>query len=118
MPSRSESAGLIVPIAGVLIAVVITTTMDATGLFMFSSLPLCPLLFLFWYLQRFSRQSIGFVWGQWCDYQLAIVYPVIVLGTLVLISAFMRAVDVSRAHWDKALLNLALISVFRQGDLD
>ena len=39
MKAGNTSARLIVPIAGVLAAIAVTTTMDATGLFMFSALP-------------------------------------------------------------------------------
>ena len=111
MTDGNTSARLIVPIAGVLAAIAVTTTMDATGLFMLSALPLCPLLLLFWYVQRISRQSIGFVWGSWRHYSLAILYPVVVLGALGLISAIMKTVDVSRTNWRKALLNFALVSI-------
>ena len=111
MPSGNTSARLILPIAGVLVAIAATTTMDATGLFMFSALPLFPLLLLFWYIQRFSRQSIGFVWGQWRHYGLAILYPVVVLGALGLISAIMKTVDISQTNWRKALLNFGLVSI-------
>jgi len=111
MTDGNTSARLIVPIAGVLAAIAVTTTMDATGLFMFSALPLCPLLLLFWYVQRISRQSIGFVSGQCRHYSLAILYPVVVLGALGLISAIMKTVDVSRTNWSKALLNFALVSI-------
>jgi len=111
MPKGKRSAALIVPVAGVLAAIAVTTTMDATGLFVFSALPLCPLMFLFWYFQRLSRQSIGFVWGRWHHYGLAVLYPVVVLGALILISAVTKTVDVSRTNWEKALLNFALISI-------
>ena len=56
------------PTLGVLAAIAITTTMDATGLSTFSALPLFPLLGLFWYLQRLSRAEMGFAWGQWRHY--------------------------------------------------
>lgn len=100
-----------VPIAGVLTAVAITTTMDGTGLSAFSALPLCPLTLLLRYFQRISWRRIGFVWGQWRHYCLAILYPAVVLGILVLISVAMRTVDVSHTHWWKAGINFGLISV-------
>jgi hypothetical protein len=70
------------PILGVLAAIAITTTMDATGLSAFSALPLFPLLGLFWYLQRLSRVEVGFAWGQWRHYGLAALYPVCVMGVI------------------------------------
>jgi len=50
---------LIGPAAGLLVAIAITATMDATGYIAFSALPLCPLLALFWYLDRLSRRDAG-----------------------------------------------------------
>lgn len=69
------------PLIGVAAAIAITTTMDATGFTAFSALPLCPLLALFWYLERFSRVEIGITWGRPRDYGLAVLYPLAVLGT-------------------------------------
>jgi membrane protease YdiL (CAAX protease family) len=102
---------LLQPVLGVFVAIVITTTMDAVGLWAFSALPLFPLLGIFWYLARYSRASMGFVWGQWRYYILAIVLPVLVLGTITLVSALAGAVDVSQTDWNKAWLNLALITL-------
>jgi membrane protease YdiL (CAAX protease family) len=98
------------PIFGVLIAIAITTTMDATGLTMFSALPLFPLMGIFWYLERLSRRDMGFVWGQWRHYGLALLYPVVVLGAITIISAATRAVDLSQADWNKTWLNLAIVT--------
>jgi hypothetical protein len=95
----------------VLAAITITTTMDATGLSAFSALPLFPLMGLFWYLQRFPRRSMGFVWGRWSHYGLAILYPVVVLGAVALVSAAAGVINISHTHWGKAWLNIALVSV-------
>ena len=97
-------------IAGTAIAILITTTMDATGYSMFSALPLFPLTALFWYLQKFSRAEIGLVWGPPYAYGLAIAYPVIVLGLIGLIALAAGAVDTSEADWNKTFLNMALMS--------
>src|SRR6516164_8211119 len=70
---------LSMPIIGVVAAVAITATMDATGLSAFSALPLCPLMLLFWYLQHVSRRRMGFVWGQLSHYGLTVFYPVTVI---------------------------------------
>lgn len=99
------------PILGVLIAIAITTAMDATGLFMFSALPLLPLMGLFWYFERLSHRSMGFVWGRWSHYGLATLYPVVVLGVLALITAVAGVTDLASANWEKAWLNLALVGV-------
>jgi membrane protease YdiL (CAAX protease family) len=75
------------------VAIAVTTAMDATGLSTFSALPLCPLIGLFWFLDRVSRRSMGFVWGRWSHYGLAVVYPVVVLGVVGVVSAAAGAVE-------------------------
>ena len=107
-PSR---AALRFPLLGVLAAIAVTTAMDASGLSAFSALPLCPLMLLFWYLERLSRQSMGLVWGRGSYYGLAVLYPVLVLGLLTIISAIAGAADFSQTDWKKASLNCALMAV-------
>jgi len=97
-------------IAGTAIAILVTTTMDATGYSMFSALPLFPLAGLFWYLQKFSRTEIGLVWGPPYAYAIALAYPAVVLSAIGLIAFLAGAVDTSEADWNKAFLNMALMS--------
>jgi hypothetical protein len=97
-------------IAGTATAILITTTMDATGYSMFSALPLCPLAGLFWYLQKFSRTEIGLVWGPPYAYAIALAYPAVVLSAIGLIAFLAGAVDTSEADWNEAFLNMALMS--------
>jgi membrane protease YdiL (CAAX protease family) len=97
-------------ILGVLVAIIVTTAMDATGLSDFSALPLCPLMFLFWYLDRLSRRSMGFVWGRLRHYGLAMLYPVAMLGAVGLVSAAAGATDFAQANWEKASRDLVLIA--------
>ncbi len=97
-------------LVGVAIAMAITTAMDATGYTMFSALPLLPLAGLFWFLQKFSRAEIGLVWGEAHYYGLALAYPALVLGATAAIAFVFGAVDTSNADWNKALLNIGLMS--------
>jgi len=97
-------------IAGVAIAIAITTTMDATGYSMFSALPLFPIAALFWYLQKFSRAEIGLVLGPPYAYGVALVYPAVVLGLIGLLAFLAGAVDTSAADWNKTFLNMAIMS--------
>jgi len=99
------------PILGVLVAIAVTTAMDATGLSAFSALPLFPLMALFWYLGRLPRQGLGFVWGRGRHYGLATLYPLCVLGAVTIVSTVAGAVDLSHTNWRKALLNLTLVSL-------
>lgn len=97
-------------LGGVVVAIAITTTMDATGYTMFSALALFPLAGLFWFLQKFSRAEMGLVWGQARYYGLALAYPALVLGATAAIALMFGAVDTSDAEWSKALLNIGLLS--------
>ena len=99
------------PLAGVALAIAVTTAMDASGLSAFSALPLFPLMCLFWYLQKLSRQSMGFTWGRWRHYGLAVLYPVAVLGAVGIVSAVAGVIDLSQSNWEKAGLNFALVAV-------
>lgn len=77
----------------------------------FSALPLAALLALFWYLQRFSRRQVGFAWGRWHHYVLAVLYPVIVGVAITLIAIAAGATDFSHTNWKKAGTNLALLAI-------
>lgn len=99
------------PILGVLAAIAVTTAMDAGGLANFSALALLPLMGLFWYLERLSHRSMGFVWGRWRHYGLALLHPLLVLGLLTVIAAAAGAVDVSQTDWKKVWINCVLVAV-------
>lgn len=95
----------------VLAAIAVTTSMDASGLSAFSALPLLPLMCLFWFLEKHSRQEMGFVLGRLRDYCLAVLHPALVLGLVAAISAAAGALDISQIDWGKAWRNVALVSV-------
>ena len=97
-------------IAGFIVAVVITTAMDATGYSVFSAMPLIALTGLFWYLQKLDRKEIGLVWGPPGGYWLAIAYPLGVLGLIALIAFVAGAVDTSDTDWRKTFMNIGLMS--------
>jgi len=99
------------PLIGVCAAIAITATMDATGHSAWSALSLFPLLVAFWFWERDSKSSVGFVWGSRRGYVLAVLYPVLVIGALALICALAGEIDTRHTHWNKALLNFALMTV-------
>jgi membrane protease YdiL (CAAX protease family) len=99
--------GVARPLLGLALAIAITSTMDATGLTLFSALPLLPLMVLFWWLERFPRAKVGFVWGRWVDYGLAALYPLVVLTAATAIAFVAGAAHVGGTNWGKAGLNLA-----------
>ncbi len=103
-------ASLTPAVLGVLVAIGITTTMDATGYTDFSALPLFPLALIFWAVQRFTRAEVGLTWGTLRGYGLALLYPGLVLGTAALTAFLLGVVDVSGADWGKLRFNLLMMS--------
>lgn len=99
------------PIIGVVCAITVTTSMDATGLSTFSALALLPLLFLFWWLSHLSRTEVGFKVGHANDYGIAVFFPVAVMGAIALIAGLAGAVDLTKTNWPKTAANLALMTV-------
>ena len=102
---------LTLPLIGVVCAITITTSMDATGLSTFSALALLPLLFLFWWLSHLSRTEVGFKVGHANDYGIAVLFPVAVMGAIALIAWLAGAVDLTKTNWSKTAANLALMTV-------
>jgi membrane protease YdiL (CAAX protease family) len=82
--------------------------MDASGLSLFSALPLFPLMVLFWYWEGVSRVGIGLVWGQLRTYGLALLHPVVVLGLLALAASFNGAIHLDTNKWHRAWLGVAV----------
>ncbi len=93
---------------GVLVAIAVTTAMDATGLSAFSALPLLPLMGAFWIAQRFTRREMGFTLGRAGHHGLALLHPLLVLGAATLIAALAGAIDTSATDWRKAGLKMAI----------
>lgn len=110
MHLQGMNANRIPALLGVVVAIAITATMDATGLSMFSALPLIPLTGLLWYLQKLGRSEVGLTWGKPPHYALAIIYPFLVLSLVGLIALLSGAVDTSESDWNKTLLNIGLMS--------
>jgi membrane protease YdiL (CAAX protease family) len=96
--------------AGFLVAIAITTAMDATGYSVFSALPLFPLIGIFWFAQEFTRHEMGLRWGDLKSHSWAIAYPVLVLGFAAAIAYFFDAIDTSETDWSKTFSNMGLMS--------
>lgn len=99
------------PVLGVAVAIAVTSAMDASGLTVFSALPLAALLAAFWYPQRLPRQEVGFVWARRQHYAVAVLYPVAVGAMLTGSAAIAGAIDLSHTNWKKAGINFALTTV-------
>src|SRR5215472_7623392 len=96
------------PLIGTLVAIAATAVMDAAGLSGINFLPLIPLFFGLWYLQRLSRVDIGLTWGHWRDYALAVLYPVVVLAVIGLIAWLSGAVTFAATNWPNTLAMLVV----------
>jgi membrane protease YdiL (CAAX protease family) len=105
-PATPNHRGLL--LAGVLAAFAITTTMDATGLSMFSALPLFPLAGLFWFLGKFSRGEFGLTLGTREGYVWALGYAVVVPGLIAAAAIAFGAVDLTDADWGKTFKHMAI----------
>lgn len=109
--SAIPSRNWLIPILGVFLAVTITSAMDAAGLAVYSALPLMPLMFLFWWIERIPRRNMGFVWGTLRGYCIAVFYPIAVMGIIFLICAATGDLDLSKTDWKKSSGNVLLIAV-------
>lgn len=108
---NSASSSLALPIVGTVLAIAGTTTMDAIGLSAFSAFALLPLMLLFWHLDGLSRAEMGFKWGRPAHFALALLYPLIVMGLITIVATFAGALDLSTTNWQKALLNLLIMTI-------
>ena len=98
-------------ILSVILSTGITTTMDATGYTMFSALVLLPLFLFFWWWQKVPYTDIGFKWGAARYHVYALAYPLFVMSALVVLAALSGAIDTSATDWNKAMLNLLLMTL-------
>jgi CAAX protease family protein len=98
------------PIIGVLVAIAITSVMDATGYTNFSALPLFPLMVLLWVVQRNSRREIGFTLAAAKAFGFALLFPLVVFGTIAALAYANHAIDVSHANWTKVVINVVLLA--------
>ena len=100
-----------VPVLGVLLAIIITTIMDATGSSMFSALPLIVLLVIFWKGERITTKELGFTAGNWQAYPIAVYYPFIIIGGLTSLAFILGLTETSDTDWGKFTTNFLLMSV-------
>jgi membrane protease YdiL (CAAX protease family) len=96
------------PVIGTLAVIAATAVFDAVGLSGINFLPLIPLFFLYWYLQRMSRVEIGLTWAHTRDYAVAVIYPAVVLALGGLIAGLSGAIHLSAIDWTTTLLMLAV----------
>src|SRR5688572_9470434 len=96
------------PVLGLLVAIAIITAIFASGLpAELGALSLIPLVGLFWYLGRFSRAEMGFVWGRGRYYSLGLLQPAFVFGPVALVAWLAGAIHLQTSDWPKTMFNLA-----------
>ena len=99
------------PVLGSLLAVVITATMDATGLSTFSALPLFPLAGILWFAQRLRRTEVGFTPGHPKHYGFAVLHAVAVIGALTLIAIAAGVAHPAEVAWQRPATRMTIQSV-------
>lgn len=93
---------------GLLAAIAVITAIFAIGLpAELGALSLIPLVGLFWYLGRFSRAEMGFVWGRGRYYSLGLLQPAFVFGPVALAAWLAGAIHLQTSDWPKTMFNLA-----------
>jgi membrane protease YdiL (CAAX protease family) len=96
-------------VMGVLIAIAVTTTLDASHLSAISALPLCPIAAVLWRLDRFSREAVGMTWGRSAVYTWAVTYPVVVMALLAALAVAASDANVTAIDWSKGLRGAAVM---------
>ncbi len=72
------------PFLAAIVAIIITTVMDFTGLIVFSAFPLIGITLIFWLINKLSKSEMGLKFGALKYYGLALLYPAIVIGICTL----------------------------------
>ncbi len=96
-------------ITAALLAIAITTTMDATGYTLFSALPLIPLLLIFAIIGRTDRRALGFRAAPWSAYVVALLAPLALLIPLTLAAALLGASSLGETNWGESLKVIAIM---------
>lgn len=99
------------PFAGVALAILITSAMDATGLSQFSALPLLPLAVALCVAQKIRPAEAGFRIGRWQHYGLAVLHPVAVLGVLTILAFVSGATRPGATDWSRVASTVLLNSI-------
>jgi uncharacterized protein len=94
----------------IILAIGITTAMDANGLSAFSALPLFLLMALLTWVSGYKIGELGFKKGNHEAYKYAVLYPVIVIGIICLFAFIFHATHFNKPDWGKILANLAITS--------
>ncbi len=98
------------PIAGSVAVLVLPPLLAIlTGFTWAYTLAVLGLLLLFWALTRLSRRQLGLRWGDRRSYIAALVYPIAVMGFLMLIGFVFGASEPGMARWNWLALELGTL---------
>lgn len=91
-----------------IIAICITSALDANGYGAFSAFILIPLFLGFSLLGKLNRKQLGIVVGSKSSYLLAVVLPLIGVSTLTVLAFLGDGIDISENDWTDTLVNISL----------
>lgn len=104
---------LIAAIAAIILAIVLTGALVASGLYGLNTvLPLLLLVIVFWGLCRYPRREVGYAFGTVKSYALAFLFPVLVIGILSAIAWSSGQIVRNDLDWYATFRELALIAGF------
>ena len=106
-----------------LVAIAMTTTLDATGYGMFSAFILVPLIPLFAKLGKISRAELGYVAGDYKTYLPSGVVPLFLIAALSALAWSLGAMDPTRDEWSRvifavtvnSLIGILLVAITEEG---
>jgi membrane protease YdiL (CAAX protease family) len=102
---------MIKTLLGIALAIGATAALDLSGYSLFSALPLIPLFFLFWWLDRLSRSEVGLTRGSAAAYLLALGHPILVIGILACLAYSAGAADLTAFNMTKVARNVAIMAL-------
>jgi membrane protease YdiL (CAAX protease family) len=92
---------VVATIAGLLLSPVLE---KATKSEIMYNLALTALVIVFWIIFRFSRAAMGIKWGHWRIYIISLLYPIIIMGIIVVIVGVAGEMSLESDSWGKPLL--------------
>lgn len=94
-------------VAASLVAIVLTTSLDASGYGMFSAFVLIPAIPLFAYLARLSRTDLGYRFAPYQENLVAGLVPLLLIAALTAVAWLSNAIEPTREEWGLVFLVMA-----------
>ncbi len=93
-----------------IIAICITSALDANGHGAFSAFILIPLFVGFSWFGKLNREQLGIVIGRRSTYLFALALPVVGVSTLTAVAFLGDGINISENDWTHTLVNISLAS--------